>query len=212
MKIGIIGSGSIGSTIGKLWSQAGHEVLFSSRNPEKLSGLVAEAGSSTTSGTVQDAVAFADILFLATNYWTLDEALQNMGDVSGKTILDATNPYQYNDAGKVVRAIPNDISGGTLLQEKLPDSKIIKVFSSMMATIMAEKHHKQPLLVIPYTTDYEELKKIAEQLITDAGFLPIYYGKLKYSKPIELFGKYSDKVMDEKEATQLFEADFKERK
>ncbi len=53
MKIGIIGSGSIGSTIGKLWSDAGHEVLFSSRNPEKLSGLIERVGGTVKSGTVE---------------------------------------------------------------------------------------------------------------------------------------------------------------
>lgn len=55
MKIGIIGSGAIGGTLGKLWAQAGHEIVFSSRHPETLTPLVAQAGSHTRAGTVAQA-------------------------------------------------------------------------------------------------------------------------------------------------------------
>jgi predicted dinucleotide-binding enzyme len=68
MKIGIIGSGGIGGTIGTLWAKAGHEVLFSSRNPEKLASLVAEAGNGATGGTIAQAAEFADVIFLAVYY------------------------------------------------------------------------------------------------------------------------------------------------
>ncbi len=148
------------------------------------------------------------MLFLAINYWTLDDALANMGDVSRKVILDATNPYEYNSAGKVVRSIPTDISGGELLQQKLPHSKVIKVFSSMMATVMNERHHRKPLLVMPYTTNFTDEKQRVESLVSDAGFLPMYYGDLTKSKPIELFGKYSDKILNEQEAVESFKIDF----
>lgn len=67
MKIGIIGSGGIGGTVGTLWAKAGHEV-FSSRRPEKLSTLVTDAGHKAKAGTIAEATAFADVLFLAVYY------------------------------------------------------------------------------------------------------------------------------------------------
>ncbi len=57
MKIGIIGSGGVGGMLGKLWAKAGHEVLFSSRHPEKLASLVTEAGASSSAGMVAEAAA-----------------------------------------------------------------------------------------------------------------------------------------------------------
>src|SRR6059058_1268014 len=56
LRIGVIGSGHIGGTIGGLWVKAGHPVLFSSRHPEELKGLVAGLGSLAQGGTVAQAV------------------------------------------------------------------------------------------------------------------------------------------------------------
>ncbi|MBW4443359.1 MAG: NAD(P)-binding domain-containing protein [Plectolyngbya sp. WJT66-NPBG17] len=68
MKISVIGSGGIGGTVGTLWAKVGHEVLFSSRNPEKLSALVAAAGASAKAGTIVEAASFTDVIFLAVYY------------------------------------------------------------------------------------------------------------------------------------------------
>jgi len=65
MKIGIVGSGQIGGLIGKLWSQAGHEVLFSSRHPEQLAELVEQAGGTARAGTPEEAIAFGDVVLLS---------------------------------------------------------------------------------------------------------------------------------------------------
>lgn len=65
MKIGIVGSGNIGDPLGRLWAQAGHEVFFASRHPEKLSDLVELAGNGAQSGTPEEAIAFADTILEA---------------------------------------------------------------------------------------------------------------------------------------------------
>src|SRR5690242_13753711 len=68
LKIGIIGSGHIGSTIGTLWVKAGHPVMFSSRHPDELKPLVDGLGSLAKSGTVGDAIDFGDVVFIAVPY------------------------------------------------------------------------------------------------------------------------------------------------
>lgn len=96
MKIGILGSGAIGGTLGKLWAQAGHDVLFSSRHPETLASLVAQAGSRTHAGTVAQAASFGDVILLAVSYGTLGEALREInGKLNGKIVIDATNPVIF---------------------------------------------------------------------------------------------------------------------
>src|SRR6266513_4961637 len=73
LKIGVIGSGHIGGTIGGLWVKAGHPVLFSSRHPEELKELVAELGPLAQNGTVQQAIAFGDALLIAVPYGALPQ-------------------------------------------------------------------------------------------------------------------------------------------
>ena len=67
-RIGVIGSGNIGSTVGRLWIKAGHQVLFSSRNPENLKQLVDSLGPLARAGTVRDALTFGDAGLIAVPY------------------------------------------------------------------------------------------------------------------------------------------------
>src|SRR3989337_2157432 len=68
IKIGIIGSGNIGSTVGTLWVKAGHQVLFSSRHPEELKPLVNGLGRLARAGTVREAFTFGDVVFIGVPY------------------------------------------------------------------------------------------------------------------------------------------------
>src|ERR1700736_2218416 len=101
MNIGIIGSGNVGGTLGTRWAQAGHRVAFASRdtNSPDIQRLVSRAGASARAATVPDGAAFGDVLLLATPWPAAKEALQSAGDLTGKVILDATNPLLPNLEG-----------------------------------------------------------------------------------------------------------------
>src|ERR1041385_2852773 len=91
-KIGVIGSGKIGGTIGGSWVKAGHPVLFSSRHPEELKDLVAGLGPLAQNGTVSQAIAFGDALFFAVPYGALPQLGRDYGGaLQGKIVLDACN-------------------------------------------------------------------------------------------------------------------------
>jgi 8-hydroxy-5-deazaflavin:NADPH oxidoreductase len=81
MKIGVVGSGGIGGTIGTLWAKAGHEVFFSSHHPEKLTDVIAIAGANVQAGMIAEAAAFADVILLAVHYSTTDEAIAACGQL-----------------------------------------------------------------------------------------------------------------------------------
>src|SRR5262249_48683756 len=92
LRIGVIGSGHIGGTIGGLWVRAGHPVLFSSRHPEELKESVASFGSLAQAGTVTQAIAFGDALFIAVPYKALPQLGEDYGAaLKGKAVLDACN-------------------------------------------------------------------------------------------------------------------------
>src|SRR5690349_5678850 len=77
MKIGFIGSGNIGGAIGELMARAGHEVFFSSRNPDSLKPLVARVGARARAGTPKEAIAFADVVFLGVPYSSMPQISQD---------------------------------------------------------------------------------------------------------------------------------------
>ncbi|WP_422081854.1 NADPH-dependent F420 reductase [Ulvibacterium sp.] len=197
LKIGIIGSGNMGGQLGRLWSKAGYEVMFSSRNPEGLRPLVEDLKSARV-GTVEDTIDFGDVIVLAINYGTLQEVIDKLKD-RDKTIIDLTNPVYWTENKTLTKVNLNGKSAGENLQARLPKAKVIKAFSSHYAASLQEGHREYPIVVF-YTTDFEINKELAERLISDIGFEPLFYGGLERSLDIELYGKYSNKIMSREEA------------
>ena len=109
IRIGIIGSGHIGGTIGGLWVKAGHAVLFSSRHPEELKDLVAGLGARAQAGTVEQAIAFSDVLFIAVPYGAMPQIGQDYGAaLKGKIMLDAGNAVPARDGNTIFEEVQRD--------------------------------------------------------------------------------------------------------
>ena len=94
MKIGIIGSGNVGGALGKIWARNGHEIMFSSRNPEKLKPLAEAVGKNACFGLPSDAARFGDVVVLAVPWEQAESALLSAGSLNGKILIDCTNPPQ----------------------------------------------------------------------------------------------------------------------
>src|SRR5437870_3590165 len=106
MKIGIIGAGKIGSTLARLFANAGHEVAISnSRGAESLDALAKEIGGQTQAMTVADAAKWAEVVHLAAPFRN-PEALPPPDSVAGKIVIDGMNGYSTD--GKVL-----DLGGRT---------------------------------------------------------------------------------------------------
>lgn len=208
MKIGIIGSGDIGGTLGKLWSQAGHRVLFSSRHPEKLSSLVTQAGSSARAGTVVEAAEFGDVILLAVSYWTLDEALWEAdGKLDGKIVIDATNPLQWSESGGTERTIPQNVTEGRVMAQHLPTAHIVKAFTTVHAPkLESEAHREGATLALAMAGDNKAAKETVAQLIKDAGYLPVDIGTLDESEPLDPGGVLWNSAITEAELSQRLDA------
>ncbi|MGH8166358.1 MAG: NAD(P)-binding domain-containing protein, partial [Woeseiaceae bacterium] len=94
MKIGIIGSGDVGSAIGAVWVQAGHEVMFSSRHIEHDRSLAARLGAGARAGTPREAAAFGDVVMVSVPYHALPDVGENVADlIEGKVVIDTCNPF-----------------------------------------------------------------------------------------------------------------------
>ena len=190
MKIGIIGSGAIGGILGKFWAQAGHEIVFSSRRPETLTSLVDQAGSHTRAGTVAQAAQFSDVILLAVNYGTLDEALREInGKLNGKIVIDATNPVKWTQERGLERLIPQDITAGRVMAQRLPTARIVKAFTTVHAPQLESEAHRQgEPIAIAMAGDDQAAKETVTQLIEDAGYLAVDIGSLDESAPLDPSG------------------------
>jgi hypothetical protein len=177
-KIGVVGSGHIGGTIGGLWVKAGHPVFFSSRHPEELKDLVAGLGPLAQAGSVADAVAFGDVIFVAVPYGALPQIGRDYGTaLKGKVVLDACNAAQARD-GDIAKEVERDGIGVTS-QKYLAGTHLVRAFNTMSYMIFArEANRPEPRLAIPIAGDDPEAVKVAAQLVRDAGFEPVVVGKL----------------------------------
>ncbi len=180
MRIGIIGSGHIGGTIGGLWVKAGHPVLFTSLHPEELKDMVAALGALAQAGTVDQAIAFGDAIFIAVPYGALPQIGRDYGAaLAGKIVLDAGNAVTARDGAAIVEEVERNGIGVTS-QKYLPGARLVRAFNTLNYKILAsEANRPDPKLAIPIAGDDPQAVQVAAELVRDAGFDPVVVGKLK---------------------------------
>lgn len=133
MKVGILGTGVVGQTLGAGFAALGHDVKMGSREPgnEKVMAWVQRAGPRASGGTFAEAAAFAEIAVLAT-LWDGTEAALRLADyrnLAGKVVIDATNPLVFDPGQPPRLALGHTDSGGEQVQRWLPNAKVVKAFN-----------------------------------------------------------------------------------
>ncbi|HXE22310.1 MAG TPA: NAD(P)-binding domain-containing protein [Rhodoferax sp.] len=178
LRIGVIGSGHIGGTVGGLWVKAGHPVLFSSRHPDELKDLVAGLGPLARAGTVAQAIAFGDVLLIAVPYGALPALGREYGGaLKGKIVLDACNAVGARDGAIADEVERNGV--GVTSQQYLPGTRLVRAFNTMSYRILArEANRSDPKMAIPIAGDDTAAVQVAAGLVRDAGFDPVVVGKL----------------------------------
>src|ERR1019366_1483425 len=140
-KIGIIGSGHIGGTIGSLLVKKGHPVMFSSRHPDELKEMVTNLGSLAQAGTVEQAIAFGDVLFIAVPYGALPQiGKDHAAAMAGKVMLDACNAAAARDGAVADEVEQNGI--GVTSQKYLPGTRLVRAFNTMSYMIFAREANR----------------------------------------------------------------------
>ena len=177
IKIGVIGSGHVGSAIGKVWASAGHPVMFASRNLDHDKQLAAGIGANAQAGTPAQAVAFGDVLLLAVPYGALPELGKALGSaLKGKIIIDACNPFPNRDGEIANRA--RDEGVGKVSSELLPGARIVRAFNAISAADMGSAHEQPGKIGMPIAGDDKQAIEIASVLISEIGYVPMLVGGL----------------------------------
>jgi predicted dinucleotide-binding enzyme len=179
LRIGVIGSGHIGGTIGGLWVKAGHPVLFSSRHPDELKDLVTSLGELAQAGSVERAIAFGDVLFIAVPYGALPQIGKDYGAaLKGKIMLDACNAVATRDGGALADEVGRE-GVGVVSQKYLTGARLVRAFNTLSYKIFAtEANRPDPKVAVPVAGDDSEAVQTAAGLVRDAGFDPVVVGKL----------------------------------
>lgn len=181
-KIGIIGSGNIGGTVGTLWVKAGHHVLFSSRNPENLRQLVDGLGTLARAGTVREALNFGDAILIAVPYGAYPQIGKDYAkELAGKIVLDAGNAVLARD-GEILKEA-RELGIGATSAKYLPKTRIVRAFNTLNYRVV-EKNANRPgeRMAIPIAGDDKQALTVASQLVRDAGFDPVIIGSLESAK------------------------------
>jgi predicted dinucleotide-binding enzyme len=185
-KIGIIGTGRIGSALARAWVKAGHEVFVSSRHPEQLQSLVAELGPHAHAGTPLQAAEFGTVILVSIPYGAMPQIGTDLRtQLAGKVILDTSNPSEGRDGPMAVEAQKK--GAGVTTAELLHNTRIVRAFNCIGAGSLASNGFRQPeRLAIPIGGDDAQALTVAERLITEIGFDPVVIGSLAKTRVFDL--------------------------
>ena len=185
LKIGFIGSGRQGGALGLLWAKAGHQVLFSSRHPDTLKDLVAQAGPNAKAGLPEDAARFGDVVVIAVPYGVLPQVGKDYAPLmAGKIVIDVGNPRVDRDGEVGKDALARGT--GVTSKEYLPGVRLVRALNALSFTQVAKESHRPgEKLGIPIASDDQAAIATTVRLVNDAGFEPVVVGGLARAREFD---------------------------
>jgi len=188
MRIGILGSGLMGSKLGTIFARAGHEVVFSyAHSEQKLKKLAHDAGGNAKTGTPREAVQNAEAVLLAVHWSRMDDVLKQAGDLSGKVIVTCSLPMNDDNTDLV---IAHTSSGAEELAKLVPRTRIVSAFNTIPSEVLFdvfESRGKSTKPGLVYCGDDTGSKRVVKGLISDVGFDPEDAGPLRMARYTEPF-------------------------
>ena len=197
MKIGVIGTGRMGAGLGGLWAAAGHEVMFGSRDAGKAQDVAGSVGSGARGGSVEDAAAFGDVVLLAVPYGAAAATLEGLaegGALTGKVVVDLTNPVAGNQDGLGLGlAVWGTGSGGEEMAAAAPGALVVKAFNHIYSRVFSSASGRDfgpdgtDVATAFLCGDDEGAKSTVGVLARDMGFEPVDIGPLSMARCLEPF-------------------------
>jgi len=187
MRIGIVGAGMIGSTMAKLWAEAGHEVRLASRHPEELAPLVKRIGKQASAGTASDAAAFGEVVMLTVPLKAVPDVARDLAPlVAGKVVIDTGNAYEMRDGSAASEATAHRKGSAGWAAAQFPTARWVKAFNTVYFKVLeSEAHRGGDRVGIPLASDDPAAMEIVAGLTRDAGLDPVVVGPLDRGKEFE---------------------------
>ena len=187
MKIGIIGAGMIGSTLAKIWADAGHDVIVASRHPDELKPLVERIGARATAGTPIEAAALGHVVMLTVPLKAIPDLARDLKqELTGKVVLDTSNAYERRDGATATEATSDPRGSAGWAAAMFPGARWVKAFNTVhFKTLEAGAHRDGDRIGIPLASDDPAALDMADELVREAGFDPVIVGTLARGKEFE---------------------------
>jgi len=185
MKIATIGAGHEGGALGTLFAKMGHPVMFSSRHPEELKDLIAAAGPTARAGTVAEAVAFGEVIFLVVPYTAVAQIGQDFGSAlaTKPLVLDVSNPAPARDGQDFVNQVASEGGPGLVTAKLLKGARVVRAFNALhTASLDKIAHRPGDLVGVPIAGNDPNAIDLASRLIREVGFEPVLIGDLAKGK------------------------------
>jgi predicted dinucleotide-binding enzyme len=187
MRIGIIGAGMIGSTVARLWAEAGHEVRLSSRHPEALHAFVATLGPKAAAATPSQAARFGEVVMLTVPLSAMPGLATDLASVlADKVVIDTGNAYEKRDGDLAREATSYPGGSAAWAAASFPEARWVKGFNTVYFKVLVnEAHRAGDRLGIPLASDDDDAMDLVAGLVRDAGFDPVIVGSLAQGRAFE---------------------------
>ena len=183
--IAIIGTGEVAGALGPEFAAQGHDIVYGSREPDRDSvrDLVARTSGNASATTQADSVVGADIVVVAVPWYAVEDVIASLGDLSGKVVIDPTNPRMVGEDG--LRDFAIDPSNAEWIQRWAPQSHVVKAFNTMGWETMVDPDSTGGPVTVPIVGDDAEAKAVVAGLIEGMGLEPVDLGPVRYAHVVE---------------------------
>ena len=179
MRLGIIGAGRVGGTLGRLWEAQGHDVRFGVRDKSKDAG---GGLPSERTVSVAEAGAFGDVIVLATPWSGTPNAVRAAGDLKGKTVIDCTNPLLPDFSAL---AVGLTTSAAEEIAKLIPAAHVVKCFNTLGASNFANPEFGGERASMFFCGDDASAKLTVAELGKQLGFDMVDAGPLLQARTLE---------------------------
>ena len=182
MKIGIFGAGDVGGTLGKRWRQKGHEIMFGIRNLQSrnIQKLI-QMDENFKVGDIREAAAFGDVIVFAIPWTAVEETILSAGNLSGKILIDPTNPLTPD----LKRLALDDISVAEKIAKLANTTAVVKAFNAIGARTLNNPIFDSERADLFICGDDIHAKRVVDELATDIGFDVVDVGPLVNARMLE---------------------------
>ena len=186
MKVGLLGSGDVGRSLGRAFVRHGHEAMIGTRDPAKLADWTAEVGDAGSAGSFADAASFGELIVLACLGSAAEDVLDLAGqsNLSGKVLIDATNPLRMVD-GRPELFVGHSDSLGERVQRRAPEAKVVKAFNTVNNALMADPDLPGGPPTMFLCGDDADAKATVGAILEDFGWEPADIGSIERSRALE---------------------------
>ena len=184
MNVGIIGAGNVGGALGKRWAAAGHKVKFGVRDAAKpdVQQLLQDCGGDATAASIADAAQFGEVVVLTTPFPAAQAAIGSAGNLTGKIVIDCTNPLTPDLSGL---SVGHDTSAAEQVARWAQGARVVKCFNTTGANNMENPAYPDGKPVMFCCGNDAGANAAVMKLGADVGFEMIDAGKLEIARLLE---------------------------